>query len=437
MGDEAVHAPKTPVSAPVHSKLINDLEQDPGRPMETDVAQEMGARLGFDFSGVRIHTDARAQASARTLGAQAFTMGSEVAFARDRYSPHSAQGAQLLAHELAHVVEQHDRSTAMIQCAPDPAAEEGVIPLDQLVKDIAAVEAAYPVDDPHRILTRIRSLYYSGVRWNSAFPEQRARDVYPSMMTIDQAPQDAQTRLKSQAVEYKPLNIKNPSPFILLPGGERIDFGHLVLGAEAILHPRIEDPYTSYGVSGLDITGWIADVGIASVWQTRAEEAADPQRTEQNLSPHPQAPKSSQRLTGDDYWNISASPEDLLGDVDTHGFTENLKPGKNMKLSQALSSFYDPKTGGVRKRFQTFCSAYGITYQVDAAKTVTWLEDWKPAMIKRIDNFNDLYNAGERTAHLALSPGTDQRRRTWPRTPEMLNRFLAWLKPRLESELKQ
>jgi hypothetical protein len=428
MGDEADHAPKTAVSPPAQVKLINELGRDSGRPLETDVAQEMGARLGFDFSRVRIHTDAGAEASARALGAQAFTIGSDVAFARGRYSPRSEQGAELLAHELSHVVTQQGKAP-QVQCAPDPAAprEEGVIPLDQLVKDIAAVEAAYPVDDAQRILTRIRTLYYSGMRWVSAFPEQRQRDVFPSMMTIDQAPQEAQNRLKSRPVEYAPLNIKNPSPFILLPNGERIDFGHLLLGAEAILHPRIEDPYKAYGVSGLDITGWIADVGIASVWQTRAEEA----------DPHPLAPKSSTPLSADDYWRISASPEDLLGDVDTHGFTENLQPGQNMKLSQALQAFYEPKSGGVRKRFQTFCAAYAITYSVDAGKTVTWNTDWQPAMIKRIDNFNDLYNASDRGFHLGFYPGSRQKRRTWPRTPDMLARFLAWLKPRLEAELRQ
>jgi len=64
------------------------------------------SRLGHDFAKVRIHADGRAAASARAVGALAFTVGHDVVFADGQYAPRSTAGQKLLAHELAHVVQQ-------------------------------------------------------------------------------------------------------------------------------------------------------------------------------------------------------------------------------------------------------------------------------------------------------------------------------------------
>ena len=73
-------------------------------------------RFGHDFSRVRIHTDARAARSAQTLGAQAYTLGNDMVLGAGQYAPHTGVGRQLLAHELAHVVQQDNGSVApMIQ----------------------------------------------------------------------------------------------------------------------------------------------------------------------------------------------------------------------------------------------------------------------------------------------------------------------------------
>lgn len=63
-------------------------------------------RFGHDFSRVRIYADERAGDSARALGALAYTVGSNIAFASGRFSPSSAGGRFLLAHELADVLQQ-------------------------------------------------------------------------------------------------------------------------------------------------------------------------------------------------------------------------------------------------------------------------------------------------------------------------------------------
>lgn len=77
-----------------------------GRPLEPAIQQEMGQRLGHDFSQVRIHTDEQAAESARAVNALAYTVGGNVVFGQGRYVPGTREGKRLLAHELTHVVQQ-------------------------------------------------------------------------------------------------------------------------------------------------------------------------------------------------------------------------------------------------------------------------------------------------------------------------------------------
>lgn len=63
-------------------------------------------RFGHDFGGVRVHTDANAAHSAGALAARAYTYGSNIVFAPGEYSPDTTAGRRLIAHELAHVVQQ-------------------------------------------------------------------------------------------------------------------------------------------------------------------------------------------------------------------------------------------------------------------------------------------------------------------------------------------
>jgi Domain of unknown function (DUF4157) len=77
-----------------------------GRPLDAATRAFMEPRFGYDFSQVRVHTDARADAAAASLGAVAFTAGSDIAFRSGEYAPETAGGRRLLAHELTHVVQQ-------------------------------------------------------------------------------------------------------------------------------------------------------------------------------------------------------------------------------------------------------------------------------------------------------------------------------------------
>lgn len=86
-----------------------------GKPLDHATREVMEARFGVDFGTVRIHTSASAHAAAETLHARAFTVGEHIGFGAGEYRPNTVAGRRLLAHELAHVVQQRTGATPMIQ----------------------------------------------------------------------------------------------------------------------------------------------------------------------------------------------------------------------------------------------------------------------------------------------------------------------------------
>ncbi|GLP71484.1 hypothetical protein TUSST3_81040 [Streptomyces sp. TUS-ST3] len=77
-----------------------------GTPLDTGVRRVMEGRFRYDFSAVRVHTDSAANESAAAIGARAYTSGRDIVFGAGCYDPQSAAGRRLLAHELAHIVQQ-------------------------------------------------------------------------------------------------------------------------------------------------------------------------------------------------------------------------------------------------------------------------------------------------------------------------------------------
>jgi hypothetical protein len=88
-------------------RLVDPVLKSPGRPLDKATRQLMESRIGCDFGKVRVHTDSEAAASAQALGALAFTRGHHIVFGARMYSPNTAEGKRLIAHELAHVVQQY------------------------------------------------------------------------------------------------------------------------------------------------------------------------------------------------------------------------------------------------------------------------------------------------------------------------------------------
>lgn len=77
-----------------------------GQPLSEATRSYFEPRFGHDFSRVRVHTDGEAATAASAVSARAYTLGRDIVFASGEYAPATVDGTRLLAHELAHVVQQ-------------------------------------------------------------------------------------------------------------------------------------------------------------------------------------------------------------------------------------------------------------------------------------------------------------------------------------------
>lgn len=124
-----------------------------GVPLEPTTRQVMESRFGHDFGHVRVHVDQNAAESSRAVRALAYTVGHHVAFGTGRYAPQSEAGSRLLAHELAHVVQQRRGPAAvhayrMVSDPGDPAEHEADVAADHVMRGLpvpSLVQAAAPV----------------------------------------------------------------------------------------------------------------------------------------------------------------------------------------------------------------------------------------------------------------------------------------------------
>jgi Domain of unknown function (DUF4157) len=98
-----------PAAPSIAPPIVHDVLRSQGRPLDAHSRALFEPRIGHDFSGVRVHTDARAAESARAVQAKAYTVGRNIVFAAGQYSPGSSAGRSLLAHELTHVTQQAGR----------------------------------------------------------------------------------------------------------------------------------------------------------------------------------------------------------------------------------------------------------------------------------------------------------------------------------------
>jgi hypothetical protein len=86
--------------------IVHDVLQKSGDPLDAETRSLMESSFDHDFSQVRIHTDLASAASARAVNALAYTVGNDIVFGAGKFSPTTRSGQYLLAHELAHTVQQ-------------------------------------------------------------------------------------------------------------------------------------------------------------------------------------------------------------------------------------------------------------------------------------------------------------------------------------------
>lgn len=126
--------------------------ESPGQSLDEQTRHFMESGFGTDFKDVLIHTDSHAAASAKALGANAYTSGRDIYFSAGKYAPESDEGKRLLAHELVHTIQQRantpsfarqSASTSDLIIDPDDSLEQDA---DRVAKQIVAPVGAVQKD---------------------------------------------------------------------------------------------------------------------------------------------------------------------------------------------------------------------------------------------------------------------------------------------------
>lgn len=231
-----------------------------GRPMDPALQQEMGQRFGHDFSGVRVHTDGEATNVARAVRARAFTLGHDIVFGAGEYMPATMGGKRLLAHELAHVIQQGQ------------SPRRGVVMRQQAqVRQATVEEAAEFFEEMVRFIEGARSFALSLVQSTSGttpaarrrahgmLNQQGLRDMLTNARRVFSVQESALqgrdpngTRLR-MALLGVVVKIREVAPIALVisdgmpaptPDAERR------LNAELVVELIETDPFTSAGMVG-------------------------------------------------------------------------------------------------------------------------------------------------------------------------------------------
>jgi predicted secreted Zn-dependent protease len=151
-------------------RMIDDVVAgDSGRPLDADTLDFMESRFGHHFAAVRVHDDTSAAASAKAIQARAYTVGPHIVFAPGQYRPSSESGRRLLAHELAHVVQQGTSAPRLIQRdtpSPAPAPPAAVDRVEFNGRPLSPIEKGTMLTaDPELIHGQLRNMIIEhGVR---------------------------------------------------------------------------------------------------------------------------------------------------------------------------------------------------------------------------------------------------------------------------------
>lgn len=128
--------------------IVEEALANGGGSLPDGLRADMEQRFGHGFGHVRLHTHAHAAESAAAVGARAYTVGPDVVFAAGEYAPHTDAGRRLIAHELAHVVQQdgarvpNGRAGIVIGAVDDPLEREAETAARRANEDAALSSAS-------------------------------------------------------------------------------------------------------------------------------------------------------------------------------------------------------------------------------------------------------------------------------------------------------
>ncbi|MEO5558144.1 MAG: DUF4157 domain-containing protein [Dokdonella sp.] len=189
-----------------------------GTPLSKELRAYFEPRFGHDFSQVRVHADGEAASAARGVQARAYALGSHIVFGAGEYAPATVSGKQLLAHELAHVVQQGatNADSASLPLQRKPSSEQA-----------ARVEA-----DHRTTQQRVYQLLEPDTSWDYL----RRGDPPPTTLTPEQRARDPHVLFNNSVAWIRSRRI---ALSVLTPVPEQQDPDNLTLFDPAITYPDL------------------------------------------------------------------------------------------------------------------------------------------------------------------------------------------------------
>lgn len=210
----------TPTKAP---ESVHDTLRQVGQPLERETRVFFESRFQRRFDNVRIHTGIEAANSARAVGARAYAVGSEVAFAAGQYRPGSDSGRKLIAHELAHVtqVQTADSGLTLRRFGSEEHKQLGTEASGGALSDINVGDDAAPEYLTYGEVVALAGDYFGSLedmRKLAASKEGRQKIRWTRWLAIDQykgVPEPALPPADKQAIKdnYYTLAAHNVSHF--------------------------------------------------------------------------------------------------------------------------------------------------------------------------------------------------------------------------------
>jgi hypothetical protein len=148
----ADHDPHREPAVPAETGRYLDRSQGTGSPLSDGTRRYFETRFAADFRAVRVHDDDAAGQASRSIGALAFTRGSDIVFGAGQYAPGTAAGRHLLAHELTHVVQQAGNAELnRHELSVGPADNATEREADRVADQVIAGGVAQPTRAPHPV----------------------------------------------------------------------------------------------------------------------------------------------------------------------------------------------------------------------------------------------------------------------------------------------
>ena len=155
-----------------------------GETLPVETQSKMEQNFGTDFSGITIHNNQQAQEMSDTIGAQAFTNGSDIYFNQGKYNPGSPDGDLLIAHELTHTIQQgavDGNKKPQNQASGNPPANTTIDSQAAQPEDLKSTKSKSPVSKEKNVSSQ------KDKKESQENVEENAESVYPKSPEEDPA----------------------------------------------------------------------------------------------------------------------------------------------------------------------------------------------------------------------------------------------------------